>query len=293
MSDAGLIELASGGARATIATLGAEWRRWRVDGADLLWTPDPAFWDATAPVLFPVCGWTRGGRARVGDRTFPLGLHGFARAEPFEVVAAGADFVRLVLRDNPATRAQYPFSFSLTLDYRLAPARLSVAATARNTGDGPMPHAFGLHPGFRWPLAGGTRADCAIRFDRPERPAVPVIAPGGLFSARTRPVAFADARTLPLSDATFEREALCFLDTASTGFELVGPAGRVARVETAGLPHIVLWSRPGAPFVCLESWSGHGDPEDFDGDLFAKPSMTILAPGDEARYLATYETGGD
>ena len=55
------------------------------------------------------------------------------------------------------------------------------------------------------------------------------------------------------------------------------------------LPHFALWSRPGAGFVCLEHWTGHGDPVGFGGDLFAKPSMRVLSPEAKARHAARYE----
>jgi galactose mutarotase-like enzyme len=49
-----------------------------------------------------------------------------------------------------------------------------------------------------------------------------------------------------------------------------------------------LWTRPGAPFLCLEAWTGHSDPEGFAGDLFEKPAMRALAPGARARHRAVY-----
>lgn len=282
------IELVRGGASATISTLGAEARAWRVGGLDMLWTPDARWWDATAPVLFPVCGWTRGGVARVRGETYPLGLHGFARARVFEIAGRGEDFVRLLLRDDEDTRAAYPFAFELAIEYRLGETRLDVEARARNTGADTMPYAFGLHPGFRWPLFGGDKSDYRVRFDLPERQTVPVIAPGGLFSALRRPVEFDGDRSIALSDATFAREALCFLDARSAGLTFGRGDGRALRVEWSGLPHLVLWSRPGAPFLCAESWSGHGDPEHFEGDLHAKPSMRILSPGEQGSHRVAY-----
>jgi galactose mutarotase-like enzyme len=272
-------------ARAEISPLGAEMRRWRAGGRDLLWTPDPRFWDATAPLLFPVCGWTRDG-ARVGGVRYPLGLHGFARDEPFEVVARDADRVRWVLRDNARTRAQYPFAFELVIEHRLFADRLRVEASVRNAGDGAMPYAIGLHPGFCWPA--DARANARIVFDAPETPEVPVIAPGGLFSARRRRVSFADPRTLPISDETFAREALCFLDCASRAVEFHGSGGPRLRVVWEGFNHLVVWSRPGAPFVCIETWSGYGDPENFVGELQEKPGMSLLPPGAVATHAVEY-----
>ena len=281
-----ILELTSGASRARISRQGAEWLGWSVDGRELLWAPDGVHWDRTAPVLFPVCGWTRGGVARVGGETFPLGLHGFAMGERFEVVGQGADHVTLRLAQSAARLAQYPFPFTLEVTYRLDGSAIDVSGLVRNIGDAPMPYAFGLHPGFRWPLAGGDKADHRLVFDAPERGEVPVIAPGGLFSAQMRPVPV-EGRTLPLDEALFAREALCFLDAASSGLTFEGPSARL-RMDWEGFPHLVVWSRPGAPFLCLETWTGHGDPDGYEGDLFDKPSMIILPPGGEGRHRVRY-----
>lgn len=282
-----LVELSSGSARAAIARAGAEWRSWRAGGLDLLWTPDPRYWSQTAPVLFPVCGWTRNGEARVDGVTYPLGLHGFASGMEFELAARGEDFACFVLRDSAETRALYPFAFELEIEYRLTATRMIATARVRNTGGATMPYAIGLHPGFRWPFAGGTRDEYAILFDEIENPDVPVIAPGGLFSTRRRPAPLEGAR-LALSPDVFEREALCFLDARSPGLRFTGPRGPALRVEGEGYRHVVLWSRPGAPFLCVESWTGHGDPEGYAGELAEKPSMILLAPGDAGAHVATY-----
>ena len=222
------------------------------------------------------------GVARVGGETYPLGLHGFAMGERFEVVGQGADHVTLRLTQSAATLAQYPFPFTLEVTYRLDASGIEVSGLIRNPGDASMPYAFGLHPGFRWPLAGGDKADYRLVFNAPERAEVPVIAPGGLFSQQMRPVPI-EGRRLRLDDALFAREALCFLGAASKGLSFEGPGGRL-RMEWEGFPHLVVWSKPGAPFLCLETWTGHGDPEGFEGDLFAKPSMITLPPGGEGRH---------
>ena len=287
-----LIELTSGKARASVARAGGEWREWSIGETPMLWTPDPAFWSQTAPVLFPVCGWTRDGQVRVAGKTYPLGLHGFANRMHFDVDARGADFVRLILRDDDATRAVYPFGFELSLEYRLAPLHFSVQARVRNTGQEAMPYAFGLHPGFRWPFSGGRQDDYAIVFDDAEKAEVPVIAPGGLFSQERRAIALEGAR-LALSQNTFAQEALCFLDARSRALRFTATDGRALRVEMEGFRHIVLWSRPRAPFLCIESWTGYGDPVGFGGELAAKPSMILLAPGEERSHAVRYSFESD
>ena len=59
-------------------------------------------------------------------------------------------------------------------------------------------------------------------------------------------------------------------------------------MDFPGFDHAALWMRPGAPFLCLEAWTGYSDPEGFAGDLFEKPSMRVLAPGAQARHEARY-----
>ncbi|MCP8938528.1 aldose 1-epimerase family protein [Alsobacter sp. SYSU M60028] len=278
--------LESGAARAVVSSHGAELREWSVDGRDLLWHGDDRWWGDCSPVLFPVVGWTRGGKVRVGGREYPLGLHGFAHESVFSVVERGPDRVRLALEDDARTRALYPFAFRLELAYRLTPEAIEVEISVANRGDGTMPYAAGLHPGFRWPLPGAEGKPHAIEFEAAERPEVPVIAPGGLFSRRTRPIPLR-GRVLPVDSDVFSAEALCFLGAASKSLRFGAPGAELS-VTLENLPGIVLWSRPGAPFLCIEGWSGMGDPEDFEGDLFEKPGMAKLEPGETAVHRMTF-----
>jgi galactose mutarotase-like enzyme len=281
------ITLANGDAQVTIALLGAEARGWRIAGRDLLWPGDPTIWSDISPILYPVVGWTRNGEERVKGRSYPLALHGFARFETFAVEAITPDFARLALSDNARTRAIYPFDFSFALEYRLAADALAIAIEVANPGAEPAPYACGLHPGFRWPLGQTGREGAFVRFDRAERPEVPRLAPGGLIKETKRPIPLQD-RDLPLSDDLFAHDALCFLDCASRSLAFVDASGASITMEYPGFPHAALWTRPGAPFLCLETWTGYSDPEGFEGDLFDKPGMRVLDPGARVRHEARY-----
>ena len=283
MSEAAL-ELAVAGASVRLATLGAELRSWRVGGEELMWSGDPAHWDGVAPVLFPIVGWTRDG-IRVNGRRYDPGLHGFAARRRFEVETARADFARLSLRDDDETRALYPFAFGLALEYALGETTLDVTIEVENSGAVAMPYACGLHPGFAWP----GRASALVRFERPESGEVPEIAAGGLFSARRRRLPM-QGRELRLDETVLAREALCFLNPASRSLAFAIAGKREIAMEFSGFAHCALWTRPGAPFLCLEAWTGHGDPEGFDGDIFEKPSMRALAPGERARHHARFRS---
>ncbi|WP_158812945.1 aldose 1-epimerase family protein [Methylocapsa sp. S129] len=286
MTTANVVTLSHGEASAEIALAGAEARAWRVNGRDLLWPGDPATWSQISPILFPVVGWTRDG-ARVDGRQYALGLHGFAAAQTFALEAQSANAARLTLSDNAETRAVYPFAFRLTVDYRLGESALEIAIEVENKDQVAMPYACGLHPGFRWPFADGPHEGCEIQFEKPERPEVPVLVPGGLISARTRPIPI-DGSALKLNDELFAHDALCFINPASRWLRFVEPGGAAIELALGGFPHFALWMRPGGPFLCLEAWTGYSDPEGFASELQEKPGMRSLASGEIARHSATY-----
>jgi galactose mutarotase-like enzyme len=278
-----LVQLVSGGDEAEICPLGAEAMAWKVAGRNLLWTADPHIWPRTSPVLFPIVGRARQRRISVGGQSYAIGIHGFAASSLFTVTDQSDDTAHFRLIDDDATRAAFPFPFGLDIVYRLAPGSLIVSFTVENPGSTPLLYALGLHPGFAWPFSAGERDGYRIEFECAEQAEVPVITPEGLFSSVPRPVPMA-GRVLPLSGALMAREALCFLNARSRWVRFIAPDGAAIRIEVQDFPHIALWSRPGAPFLSIESWTGHGDPHGFDGDISEKPSMRSLSPGAIARH---------
>lgn len=273
--------------RVEISRLGAEVLSWSVGGRALVWTPDPAIWPQTAPILFPVVGWTKGAKVRIEGRDYPLGLHGFAQAQVFEVVEHWPTHVHLRLRATPATLALYPFRFVLDVRYALDDGGLATTLTVTNADRSPMPYACGLHPGFRWPFAGGAAEDYTILFAEREGSSVPLISPEGLFTHQTRRIPI-DGRRLDLSPSLLAREALCFLEARSRSLRFVHRSGAAIEVVLDDFPHLALWSRAPGAFVCIEAWTGHGDYVDHDGDLANKPSMRWLAPGARASHGAKF-----
>ena len=124
-----------------------------------------------------------------------------------------------------------------------------------------------------------------MRFEKAERIEVPAIAPSGLVSMATKPVPL-NGRDLPLNNRLFANDAVCFLDCASRSLAFHDASGASIAMEFPDFQHAALWTRPGAPFVRLEAWTGYGDPAGFAGELFDKPSMRVLAPGGAARHEA-------
>lgn len=55
--------------------------------------------------------------------------------------------------------------------------------------------------------------------------------------------------------------------------------GEALRVSFSGMPHLGIWTKPGAGYVCIEPWQGHASPEGWQGELADKPGMVAIMPG--------------
>jgi galactose mutarotase-like enzyme len=248
------LALSAGHTRVTISPLGAELRSLEAGDLQWLWHGDPAYWSGRSPALFPVIGRSPGNVIDIGGTPFPMLQHGFARTSVFEMVEASAASARLRLTDSPETRTHYPFGFELELAYELAESTVSIVATVRNTGDGAMPFQFGFHPAFVYPLP---QAEGMVHRVLPAREGPTTfhrINSEGLVEAA--PVYNSAASgEVEITPGMFDAGAL--VAPAGVGDAVRYTAGGAAiDLETTGLPVFALWSKPSAPFLCLEPWSG-------------------------------------
>lgn len=286
------VELTAGTSRAVIATRGAEPVDWTVAGRALLWDGDETWWPKSSPVLFPLCGQTLKEAIRVNGVSYPIPVHGFAPTTRFTVADKGPDRVRMTLAVSPETRAAYPFDFAFAVDYHLTESAFRADFEIRNIDSVTMPYAVGYHPGFNWPFADGDKHSHSILFEREENPMVPEVGPGaGFLKSKVRvPL---DGRRLALPEGLFQARPLCFFNSNSRSLRFEDGAGSAIVVDTENFPHFAIWTKPDAPYLSIEEWTGYADPAGFDGELADKPSMLFLKPGETARHAVTlsFENG--
>lgn len=246
---------------------------WR--NQELLWHGDPAWWGRRAPVLFPIVGKLADDTLRHEGKTYRMPQHGFARDLTWECVSADEAHARFRLHDSDATRACYPFAFMLEQTFQLDEGGLRITLTLSNPGASLLPASLGLHPAFRLPLP-GARGPHALHFER-EEPAPPRRLRHGLLSPEREANPIQD-RVLCLDDHLFAHDALIF-DALQSRALTYQAEGALSLNLTWDFPHFGLWSKPGAPFLCLEPWQGFADPEGFKGDFTDKPGLVHLPPG--------------
>jgi galactose mutarotase-like enzyme len=279
------VTVASSRLEAQISERGAELTRLRDhEGRDLLWNGDPAYWSGRSPLLFPIVGSLRGDRVRIGGTDHILPSHGFARTSLFQLLDAAPEFCRYRMVASKETLKAYPFAFQLDVSYRVVEAALVVTAAVTNAGSAVMPFSFGFHPAFRWPLPyGGDRDDHVIAFEKDE-PEPTRLLDGNLLG-KPAPHSPVDGKRLMLRDSLFEKGALVF-DKAASRRVVYGVPGRPGiAVAFPDMPHLGIWTKPGAGFVCIEPWQGHASPVEFDGELSAKPGVLSLPPGETRRFV--------
>ncbi len=283
------ISLQSAGLSVRVALRGAEIKSLRTaSGTELIWQGDAAWWDYSAPVLFPIIGPVALDRVQCQGQPYAMASHGFARTSIFEVLDVASDRVTLALKASKATREHYPFDFELLIEHTLNAVSLHTAVKLSNTGSQPLPASFGFHPALRWPMAGRPRAEHQLIFEQAEPAKVRTVIRGGQLQATDTPLPLQD-RHLRLSDHLFEHGALVLDPVQSSGLALADDLGQLLNLQWTGCPQLGLWTKPGAPFVCVEPWAGHPRPMGWDGELADKPGSMRLAPGAGRHFSMSFD----
>jgi galactose mutarotase-like enzyme len=280
------ISIAGAGLTATIKADGAELCSLRdAAGREVLWQAHQP-WPRHAPNLFPIVGRLRDDRLRLDGQEYRVTQHGFARDQRFAWLQHGPDSCRLVLADNDATRAMFPFAFRFEIAYAVQGDTLTITFRVANPGDVVLPASMGAHPAFRWPLLDGiAKQDHRLEFAVAETAPTRRVA-GGLLLADSfaNPV---QGRSLPLDPALFAHDAIIMDRPASRSVRYTAPGAPVVEVSwDDGFPELGIWSRVDADLLCIEPWHGMSSPVDFDGDFHDKPGIMLIQPGEARR--ATY-----
>jgi galactose mutarotase-like enzyme len=75
----------------------------------------------------------------------------------------------------------------------------------------------------------------------------------------------------------------------SASLAYVDDRGTLLTVGWRNCPQLGIWTKPGAPFVCIEPWHGMADLVDTVTDLAGKPGMAHVAPGAALTCAMTIE----
>ena len=278
-----MITLNNGLLKVLIDEMGVQIRSVEKEEKEYMWQADPQIWKATAPLMFPICGGLKDDKFIYEGKEYILPKHGFGRNMLFTVESADDTSAVFCLKANEESRKMYPFEFELRLIYGIKGDALTLTYEVKNAGDNTMYFAIGSHEAYYTPEG---IEDYDIVFPQKET-LNSVMVDGNLLQDHTLPI-IKESNVLPLYDKYFLVDCLLFKEVKSKSCVLRNRRkGKSIRVDFPDAAYLVLWHPHGAPFICIEPWTGIPDDFHSDYNLAHKEGITALNAGEVYRNVHT------
>ncbi len=278
-------------ATAAISQIGAEMLSYTSqDGRERIWEGDPAIWEGHGPVLFPIIGSLYENKTKFNNEIYEMPKHGIARKALFTVISKGENFVELCYESNDETKKQYPFDFSLYVRHSIDLYGFTTVYRVINRSQKSMPACIGGHPAFVCPMEDGySFEDYALIFPEKETGENLLVNGQGLVCGKEILDDIALNQKLPLAYNYFaKKDTLLLAGLRSRSVQLVNQkTGTGLRLEFPRFPVLAIWTKPEAPYLCLEPWLGLPDDDKGIGDFEDKPYTVTLLPQEELKVWYT------
>lgn len=261
---------------ASILHFGAELESFTKDNTNYIWSVDEQFWNKTSPVLFPIVGGLKNNSYEIDGNEYELPRHGFARNFNFKVIETTENSVTFSLKENETTLQVYPFEFELQLKYVLNENKLSLIYSVENNSKNIMPFNIGAHPAFSIP---SNFNEYSLHFNKEEKLLSHQLE-NGLFSGKTIEIQSKNQQ-LALNYSLFDKDALVFKNIESKEIELHFNNKPYIKISFSDFKHLGIWTKPNAPFLCIEPWMGYADKSNSNGKLFEKESIQTINPNEK------------
>ena len=245
------------------------------------------YWNRKAPLLFPIVGKLRDLKTFINNKEYSMNQHGFVRDQEFELYSQTESEIVLVNKFNEETLKKYPFEYQVFVKYTLVEKSLYTEFIVKNLDYQVIPFNYGGHPGFRLPLyENETFEDYSVKFEKTENFDAPTVnlENGTLNFDKTIP--YKNIDEIKLNYKYFEIDAIVIPEVKSQSVKLVNKDNKGIKFDFLGFPSLAIWTKPNAPFVCLEPWIGYADHSDSNYQFIEKDNMQFLNPGET--FSATY-----
>ena len=279
--------------------LGAELTSFKLDGVEKLHQGQDCidengriYWKRHFPVLFPIVGKLKQNKTIINGRTYEMNQHGFARDMDFEPITKLDNFHSYVLKSNASTLVKYPFEFALYVTYRTDGNKLTTIYKIVNEGDNNMPFGIGGHPAFKIDAQELKKGNYYLEFEEDEEKIHFLYLVDGLIGTEYAKNVMLDKRRLPINPHSFDNDALIMKGLTSHGISLKKKSGdkTLLTMDFDGFPYLAVWSKPGAPFICIEPWYSTADTVKSSGVFTQKQDIISLKPNTlfECKYTVEF-----
>ena len=269
----------------TVDTLGAQMLSLKDHhGIEYLWQGDPNYWSDRSPNLFPIVGRMTNDCYSCYGQRYRMELHGFAQSREFTVTKLKDDSVTMELSSDTFTKQQYPFNFTLQIEYTLKENTVNICFQIINRDSKTMPFGIGGHPGFNVPLVEGECfEDYRLEFVKPCQPDIIGFTEQGFSNGQDALYPLQEGKYIPLRHELFDDDGFMLKHTCREVMLRSCISGRGVKVCFPQMPYVVFWHAPktDAPYVCIEPWSSLPARQDIVEELTFKSDMVQLSAGNE------------
>ena len=267
--------ISKGNLTAQINYFGAELVSLNNNGKEIIWNGDERFWKNHAPILFPICGGLKDDTYYLHGKKYSMLKHGFAKLLPFELLEKTENSVSFVLKETPQTLEKFPFTFNFIVTYTLTDC-LSIDYKVVNTDDKTMYFSIGCHEAY---TLSDNFTNYYIKFEQPEElKALNVVGT----SVTEEYADYGTSDLINLNYNYFAVDALVFKNIKSRKITLGHKDnGEICTVCSDEIfKNLLIWTKPNAPFICIEPWTALPDFVNTNQIIEEKPDICALPSGE-------------
>lgn len=226
-------------------------------GAKVLDSNGNIYWKRQAPILFPIVGQLKNSQTQIEGEIYEMSQHGFARDMDFEEISRTENEHHYMLKYNEETLKKYPYKFELHVIYEIKGDTLTVTYKVKNIDDKTIYFGLGGHPAFNCDYSNG---EYEIVFSENEDKIVFLKLKNGLIDTEKAENILQDNK-IYLKEDTFDNDAIIMKNIKSNKVILQNHETnkKILEFDFVGFPYLALWSKKGAPFVCIEPWQNTAD----------------------------------
>lgn len=257
---------------------GAELTSIKYEGKEMLFQADKTFWNRHAPILFPIVGRLKDDKTQIEKESYQMSQHGFARDMEFEEIAKTSNKHQYILKANEETLKRYPYQFELQVIYEIEENTLNVTYQIKNTDEKTIYFGLGGHPAFNCDYSNG---EYEIVFDKKEDKIQFSKLKDGLIDTEEAENILTNNK-IHLKENTFDNDAVIMKNINSNKVILQNNKTnkKILEFDFTGFPYLAIWSKKGAPFVCIEPWQNTADKINSNGVFQEKEDIIELKQED-------------
>ena len=249
------------------------------------------YWNRQYLSLFPMVGKCKKNQTIMNGKNYEMQQDGFAKDMIFEPISKLDNFHSYLLKSEKKLFDKYPYEFSLFVTYRTDENRLTTQYKVRNEGKNDMPFGIGSKPAFKIDLDDLEKGNYYLEFEEEEKKIHFLYLVDGLIGTEYAKNIMDTPKTIPIDKDTFKNDAVIMKGLTSKKISLKkkGRFAPILSLNYKGFPYLAIWSKPGAPFICICPCMSLPDSVNGSGVFRQKTDILLLEPNQEFECKYTVE----